>query len=146
MLRKLALVLLGLAALLSLAAGMRYWLTDEFMPYHAMVAGRSWAELPTGVQTIIIGMLRIVGAGFAAGGLSLAWLLYPMSRGAAWPRWAALSIAAVLWLPTLAVTFMLKTQAPSASPPTVPTLVILALVVVAVFADLVSARARTPRA
>jgi hypothetical protein len=145
MLRKLSLGLLGLAAMLSLIAGGRYLLADEFMPYHAVVAGSSWAQLSAGLQTIIIGMLWIGGAGFAAGGLSLAWLLYPMSRGAPWARWAALSIAAVLWLPTLAVTFMLKTQAPSASPPTVPTLVILALVVAAVLADLLSAlRPRRP--
>jgi hypothetical protein len=58
-----ALVSLVLAAILALAVGVRYLLTKAFMPYHAAVLGKSWAVLEPRLQTIILGMLRVAGAG-----------------------------------------------------------------------------------
>ena len=41
---KLSLIPLLLAALVSIFFGVRYLFTREFMPYHAVVSGKSWAS------------------------------------------------------------------------------------------------------
>lgn len=128
--RKISLAILLLAVLLSVGAGGRYLFTTEFMPYHAVVAGKGWSQLEPGVQTIILGMLRIVGGGFLACGIALLWLLFPLSRGEVWSRWAALTVAGAMWVPTLYVTLMLRSAAPQAQPPIVPSSIMLVLVIV----------------
>lgn len=67
----LPLVLLSLAALIAILFGIRYFMAKAFMPYHATVAGKSWSELGPGLQTIILGMLRIIGGGFMTYGVAL---------------------------------------------------------------------------
>lgn len=113
---------------------MRYLTTSEFMPYHAAVTGQAWGELSPGLQTIIVGMLRIVGGGFLACGLALAALAYPLHRGERWPPWATLLTGAALWVPTLAVTLRLQSLQPAAQPPVAPSAILLALVVLAAVA------------
>ena len=124
---KLSLIFLLPAALLSIFFGVRYLRTKEFMPYHAVVAGKSWPELEPGVQTIILGMLKIVGGGLTTYGLALLWLLLPLNRGESWAAWAVLTITAATVLPTLYVTIMLRRYQPRAKTPVVPTLIVLAL-------------------
>ena len=135
---KLPLIFLLPAALLSIFFGVRYLLTKEFMPYHADVAGKSWSELDLGVQTIILGMLKIVGGGLTTYGLALLWLLLPLNRGESWAAWAALTITATAILPTLYVTIMLRRFQPKAKTPVVPTSIALALALAGVAAALLS--------
>jgi hypothetical protein len=124
------LILLALAALLSILFGIRYLLTREFMPYHAVVAGSSWSALPTGVQTIILGMLRIVGGGLATYGLALLWLLLPLSRHEWWAPWAVLTLTLTSVVPTLYVTIALRRVEPSARTPVIPACAVLVLAIV----------------
>lgn len=119
--------LLSIAALLSIFFGIRYFLTREFMPYHAVVAGKPWSELSTGLKTVILGMLKIVGGGLTTYGLALLWLLLPLSRHEVWASWAALLITMTAVLPTLYVTISLRRFEPSARTPVLPALVVLAL-------------------
>ena len=135
---KLPLIFLLPAALLSIFFGVRYLRTKEFMPYHAVVAGKSWSELDLGVQTIILGMLKIVGGGLITYGLALLWLLLPLNRGESWAAWAALTITATAVLPTLYVTIMLRRFQPKAKTPVVPTVIALALALAGVAAALLS--------
>lgn len=128
--RKIAIAVLALAAILSLGAGLRYLLTTEFMPYHAVVSGKSWVQLEPGLQSIILGMLKIVGGGFLACGVALLWLLIPIYRGEAWSRWAALCVAVAVWVPTQYITIVLRSANSTAQTPVVPTAVILCLVLV----------------
>ena len=123
----LQLILLSMAALISIYFGIRYFLAKEFMPYHAVVAGRSWSELEPGVRTIILGMLKIIGGGFAAYGLALLWLLVPLAAKEPWAKWAALTVTASSLLPTLYVTIALRRAAPSARTPVVPASIVLGL-------------------
>ena len=135
---KLSLVPLWLAALISVSFGIRYLLTREYMPYHAVVTGKAWAQLEPGVQTAIRGMLRIVGGGILAYGLTLLWLLLPLNRGEPWAAWAALTISAAILVPTLYVTVMLRRFQPKAKTPIVPTAIVLALVLAGVSASLLT--------
>ncbi len=140
--RKLGLGLLLLAGVISIGAGTRYLFASEFMPYHAVVAGKTWSQLDPGVQIIILGMLKILGAGFAACGVALLWLLVPLGRNETWARWAALTVAATVWIPTQYVTFVLKAAAPLAQPPIIPTAVILLLVALGIGALVVAPSTR----
>jgi hypothetical protein len=129
---KLPLILLSLAALVSIFFGVRYFFTKEFMPYHAVVSGKSWSQIERGVQTAILGMLKIVGGGLVTYGLALLWLLLPLSRGESWAAWAMLTISAATLLPTLYVTLMLRRFEPKAKTPVGPTLVVLVLILAGV--------------
>jgi hypothetical protein len=62
----LALALLALSAFLLIAVGIRYLRCEIFMPYHATVAGKSWLQLDPGIQTLLLGMLRVTGGGSQA--------------------------------------------------------------------------------
>ncbi len=126
----LQLSLLALAALISIFFGVRYFTTKEFMPYHATVAGKGWAALEPGVQTIILGMLKIIGGGFVTYGLAVLWLLLPLHDRASWAHWAELSLSITTLLPVLYVTVALRRSAPSAKTPIVPAAVVLALALV----------------
>jgi hypothetical protein len=120
-----------LAALLALAFGARYVLTKAFMPYHAAVLDKSWAVLEPRLQVVILGMLKVAGGGLLGYGLSLLWLLLPLRRGEAWAAWAALTISLAVIGPILHVVVSLRRIEPRAKTPIVPTLVVLALVMVA---------------
>jgi hypothetical protein len=122
--------LLSIAALLSIFFGIRYFLAKEFMPYHAVVAGKSWPELNTGLQIAILGMLKIVGGGLTTYGLALLWLLLPLNRHESWASWAALTITMTAVVPTLYVTIWLRRFEPSARTPIVPASIVLALAVI----------------
>jgi hypothetical protein len=126
----LQIVLLSLAGLISIAFGIRYFITKEFMPYHAAVAGQSWAQLGRGVQIAILGMLKIIAGGFLAYGIALLWLLIPLNGRQPWAPWAVLTITAASVLPSVYVTLWLRRFTPSAHTPVVPALVVLVLAVV----------------
>ena len=130
-----ALGALVLAALLALAFGARYLLAKAFMPYHAAVLGKSWPALEPRLQIIVLGMLKVAGAGLLGYGVSLLWLLLPLQRGEVWAAWAALTVSLAVVGPILYVVVSLRRIEPSARTPIVPTLVVLGLVVVATVAS-----------
>ena len=131
-----ALAALVLAALLALAFGARYVLAKAFMPYHAAVLDKTWPALEPRLQLIILGMLRVAGGGLLAYGVSLLWLLLPLYRGEAWAAWAVLTISLAVIGPILHVVVSLRRIEPRARTPIAPTLVVLALVIVATVASL----------
>jgi hypothetical protein len=130
--RKIPFILLLLAALLAISFGVRDLITHEFMPYHAVVAGKSWIHLELGVQAIILGMLTIIGGGFISYGCAVLWLMLPFTRGEVWSRWAILTITSVTIVPTLYVTVTLRRFAPQADTPVVPAALVLTLVLIGV--------------
>ena len=124
------LVLLSLAALVSLLFGIRYLVTRQFMPYHAAVAGKAWQDIEPGVQTIILGMLKILAGGFLAYGIALLWLLIPLVQKQMWAPWAVITITLASVLPSVYVTLWLRRFAPSAPTPIGPALAVLVVALV----------------
>src|SRR3982074_2790229 len=96
------------AAVAGLLFGVRYMRREAFLPYHSAVAGKSWSELDAGVQQIVLGMLRIIGGGFAALGVTLLWLCFALYEGVRWAPWAILTVSAVALIPMLYVTIQLR--------------------------------------
>lgn len=126
----LSLCAFALAGLLALSFGIRYLLTREFMPYHAVVLGKPWAALEPRLQAIIIGMLKVAGAGLVGCGIALLWLLLPLQRGEPWAAWAALTTFIAATAPILYVVLWLRRVSPGAKTPVMPTLAAMGLVVV----------------
>lgn len=122
-------VFLGLAGLIAIFFGIKYLLAQEFMPYHATVAGRPWEQLEPGVQAIIIGMYRIMGGGFITYGAALLWLLKPMDDLERWASLAALTITVTALVPVLFVTLWLRHVQPAARTPFAPAAVVFILAV-----------------
>lgn len=132
------LVLLLLAAVISIAFGLRYLLAHQFMPYHAVVAGKAWSEIDAGVRTVILGMQRILGGGFIAYGVALMWLLLPVGRSTPWAAWAVLTITVPATFPALYVTIALRRFATSARTPIVPAALVVALALIGAGLSLVT--------
>ena len=129
-------VCLTLAGVIAIAFGLKYMLAREFMGYHATVAQRSWAELPSGVQAIVLGMYTIMGGGFISFGAALLWLLLPLNEGARWAALAALTITVTSLVPVVYVTVWLRRLQPKARTPVVPAVLVLVLAVVGAAAPL----------
>jgi hypothetical protein len=121
-----------LVALSGILFGVRYMRRDAYLPYHAAVAGKPFSELDPGIQVTILGMLKIIGGGFATLGVTLLWLCFALHEGVRWAPWAILTISAVALGPMLYVAITLRTFRPEAPTPVRPTLVMIALIVVGV--------------
>ena len=100
--------ILLLVALSSIAFGLRYLFAKEYLFYHAQLTGLAWAEIPSRYQAVILGMLKMVGAGMLAFGVAIAWLVLPMSRGEQWAIWALLSVILVHGIISIYVTIILR--------------------------------------
>ena len=129
-----SLIAFGLAGFLALAFGVRYLTTREFMPYHAFVLGKPWPALEPRLQAIILGMLKVAGAGLASCGCAVLWLLLPLQRGEAWAAWAALTIFLAATCPILYVVLWLRRVSPGAKTPVAPTVAAMALAIVGALA------------
>lgn len=128
---------LGLAMVVVVAIGgilfgVRYMRREAYLPYHAVVAGKAFTELDPGVQAIILGMLKIIGGGFATLGVALLWLCYALLKGERWAPWAILTVSAVALIPMLYVAITFRTFRPGAPTPVRPTCVMMILIVIGV--------------
>ena len=128
---------LALAAVLLVAFGgilfgVRYMRREEYLPYHAAVAGKPWNELDPGVQVVILGMLKIIGSGFVTLGVTLLWLCFALHEGVRWAPWAILTVSAVALGPMLYVATKLRAFRPEAQTPVRPTAVMMVLIAVGV--------------
>ena len=105
---------------------------EAYLPYHQTVAEKSWSELDPAVQAVILGMLKIIGGGFATLGVTLLWLCLALHEGVRWAPWAVLTISAMALGPMLYVAIKLRAFRPNARTPVVPTLIMIALIIVGV--------------
>lgn len=128
MVKKIAITLVFIAGFASIGAGYQYLISTEFASYHAEVVGKSWSEIEPAIQSMILGMLTVLGGGFMASGFSMLFLLIPISRGELWAHWAILVITSAMWVPAQFVTIALRTAAPEAQTPVIPTAFIISLV------------------
>jgi hypothetical protein len=127
-----ALAAVLVVALIGIVFGVRYMRREAFLPYHAAVVGKPWAQLDPGVQIIILGMLKIIGGGFATLGVTLLWLCFALHEGARWAPWAILTVSAVALGPMLYVALKLRSFRPDAQTPVKPTLAMMVLIFVGV--------------
>ena len=111
---KLAVTLILLVSMTSIAFGFRYLFAKEYMSYHAQLTPWTWSEIPQRLQFIILSMLKVLAAGMLAFGISLAWLTLPLSRGEPWATWAIFSIISANGFISIYVTITLRKLDPAA--------------------------------
>jgi hypothetical protein len=128
----LALAAVLLVALGAILFGVRYMCREDYLPYHAAVAGKPFVDLDPGVQVIILGMLKIIGGGFVTLGVALLWLCFALHKGAGWAPWAILSVSAVSLGPMLYVAVTLRAFRPEGQTPVRPTLAMMVLILAGV--------------
>jgi hypothetical protein len=123
-----ALSLLILSVIAAVAIGLKYLLAGSYTTYHAQVTGKPWEQIEPRLQMIILGMMRIIGAGFLSLGASVAWFSYALFLGARWAPWALASVALTGLLASLWVSLQLRKAEPRADTPIVPSAVGLGLI------------------
>ena len=110
-------VLLALSSLFGIQYGVKYLLIDQFQENQDTFYGASWNELSLNAQTIILGLIKIVGGGLLAFGLMMAWLIRPVARSEAWARWCVLMVSFGFWGPILYVASCFSGADPMLKPP-----------------------------
>lgn len=107
----------GVTAVISLVLGSVYLVRGSFMPHHADALGLAWSEVEPTLQTLLLALLDVAGAGWIALGLAvLALTLGPMRGGERWSRWLIPALLLVFYVPTLLATLRVLQTTP-ASPP-----------------------------
>lgn len=104
-------------ALVSLALGFTYLLRDTFMPYHGAALGLPWEALDPAMQTLLLALMAVAGAGWIALGLaSLLLIAIPMGRGERWARLAIPALFLAFYVPTLLATVAVLRDTPATPP------------------------------
>jgi len=57
-------ILYFITGMICLAMALKCLTAKKFLPFHEKASGTAWEHLDTGIQTVIITMLRITGLGF----------------------------------------------------------------------------------
>lgn len=117
-----------------------YLLSPEFMPYHAQVAGMTWAELPERLRWLLGAFQRGAGAlglSLAIAITAIAW--FPLRRGERWARWTLAAIGLAADLPLLCTVRRLATSS-GADVPLAPLAALSALLGAAMLASFWPAR------
>lgn len=118
-----------LALLLIAVAGVVYLFRTQFMPYHAVALGKSWAEVDTASQILLLAALRIIGGAWLATALAMGvMLLIPFKQGVQWARWVIPVIGLVAESPALYATLSVTFNTP-ATPPWVAIAFIIVLLI-----------------
>jgi hypothetical protein len=101
-----------------LAMASRFLTATEFFPYHAEASGLQWGDLQPGLQTVILALLRVAGAGWLTGSVALIVLLaVPFARrDEGWSYVAIPALALIFWGITFATTLHVA-MTTAANPP-----------------------------
>ncbi len=91
--------LYALVGAISLAMAFRSLRAKTFLPFHEAAAGRPWQTLETGLQAVVLTLLRVSGLGFLMVGLQLGVVVVGL--------WANPSPVVTVELPLLALLFCL---------------------------------------
>lgn len=77
-----------LIAIIFIFWGFLYIFSDEMMPYHKQVIGKTWGEIEPGIQVIILALMKSVGAAcLTIGFIVLILLFIAFRRGEIWANW-----------------------------------------------------------
>jgi len=118
-----------IALLLIALVGVVYLVRGQFMPYHAVALGKTWADLDRALQVLLLALMKSFGGAALATAVAMVILLsIPFRQGLYWARWAIPVVGLVGTLPSLCVTVWVARNTP-ATPPWMGVLIVMALLV-----------------
>ncbi len=100
--------LMALAYLGAISFGVRFYLTQEYMPYHAQAAGKSWNEVDPRLKPVFIVLMRVLAGGTLGVGLAGLWMTFLWYQGLPLPVLLVALPGLVLGLVSLQAVFLLK--------------------------------------
>ncbi len=134
--RQVALVCYGIIALVSVVLGLIYLLSTEFMPYHAAALEMDWGAVDASLQTLILALMGVAGAGWLTLAAAMAALLvFAFPGGPLWVRVTLPLLVLIFYGPTLWATVAVTVGTP-AQAPWYGNAMALAAMVLAVLCDL----------
>jgi len=129
MLKNIAFILYAITALISFAFGLIYLFRDRFLPYHSVAVEKSWDQLDSKIQILILALLKVCGGGMLCNALAISTLLI-FSFHSQWANFALLVIGLSETIPTFIATMIVK-HGTKASPPWLITLITIILIIIA---------------
>lgn len=129
MTRKHKIALLCFALTNPIFVGLVYLFSPRFLPYHQAAIGTPWEQLAPELQTLLLALLRAVGAGGLSSGIAMAVLVFRLFwRGDAWARRPLLIVGLAWYVPLLYATLLVRLNTPG-NPPWRGTIALLVLLV-----------------
>ena len=130
--RNIALVCFVLALLVPLAAGVANYVSASPVPWTAAALSVPWDQVPPNFQSVLLGYMKLAGAGLIGTALALGFLVFiPFRQGEAWALWAIGTVATVASL-LACYGFLSMQQETGAAQPWYNPLISLVLVAVGV--------------
>lgn len=115
--RRTAALFYAINALVSLALGVLYLSRDRFMPYHEGALGQPWDAIEPALQTLLLALMDVAGAGWIALGVAVLMLtIFPFRRGETWSRILIPALFLIFYVPTLLATLAVLNQTPGSPP------------------------------
>jgi hypothetical protein len=101
----------------SIVVGVTYFTAKQFMPYHAQAVGTPWQEVDTGVQTLILALMKVAGGGwFVLGFLTIILALAEFRTRSAVARWTLPMATLIFYSASLAATWGVYQETGAATP------------------------------
>jgi hypothetical protein len=132
---KLALGFYLVAGAVDVGLGALYFSSKQFMSYHAEAVGVPWQEVDTGVQALILALMKLAGGGWCALGFFTIVLARATIRsGSALVRWALPAGTLLAWSASFVATWKVH-QVTGAATPWVPSLAMIGFALLACLTD-----------
>ncbi len=114
---KLAAILYVMDGIISIGLGAIYLFRGSFMPYHAEALSRSWDDVEPALQSLIVALMNVAGAGWIALGVAtLVLVALPVRRGERWARVLVPMLLLLFYIPTLLATLTVLRETPGSPP------------------------------
>ena len=124
--RSIAFFLYFLCLLAPLVYGVRYLVRSRFLPYHQAALNMPWEALDFRLQTLLLGLIKVVGGGMFATAVSGFFILFlPFRAGASWANWALLAIILCSGLPAIYATSSIRRKTGARTPQLPPILTVI---------------------
>jgi len=116
----------------------------EFMPYHAVALGKSWADIDPSLQILLLALMKGTGGACLAAAVAMGVPLFiPFRQRLSWARWGIPVIGMVVQLPALYAMASVAINT-SAQPPWIGSLIVMALLIAGVILSMEPKRLEQP--
>jgi uncharacterized protein involved in cysteine biosynthesis len=105
-------------ALVMLIMASVFLTATEFFPYHAAASGLEWKDVEPGLQTVLLAVFRICGAGWLTVAVALVLLIvFPFGgRDEIWSYFAIPLLSLIFWGITFGTTLYIAMTTPATPP------------------------------